>query len=202
MKIIGIAGGSGAGKSTVSYALVDVHPDIFEVINLDDYHKLGTEPNLPMLDGVINWDHPDIINWQGLLSDVRKLGTGQAVTIDVWAHRSNTNYAKTRTRIPRTIYPKPVLIIEGYLALYHPQLRKLFSQSYYLELDAKIRQTRRDKNQIINDPEYEQKVLLPMHHKYVEPTKRYANQIINVSKMSAAQVARIVWNDLNEINTS
>ena len=64
MNIIGIAGGSGSGKSTLSYRLVDTYPDKIELLNLDDYQKVGdSESDLPTLQGMINWDHPNIIRW-------------------------------------------------------------------------------------------------------------------------------------------
>ena len=71
MKIIGIAGGSGAGKSTVSYALEDENPNNIEVLNFDDYQKVGTDETRPMIDGKTNWDHPDIIRWDDLISDIQ-----------------------------------------------------------------------------------------------------------------------------------
>src|SRR3546814_13096312 len=70
------SGGSGSGKSTVSYSIVDSNPEKFEVINLDDYQKVGETTGLPMVGDMINWDHPDIIRWDDLIRDVNKLKSG------------------------------------------------------------------------------------------------------------------------------
>lgn len=191
MRIIGIAGGSGAGKSTVSYALVDDDPEQFEVINLDDYQKHRDEPGLPMLAGMINWDHPDIIRWDDLIADVKKLQDGDNIIIESWAHRSNPDYAQHRRMISRTIAPRPVVIIEGYLALYHPRLNQLFDKKFYLDLDTQTRAIRRDKSVLVGD-DYETKVLEPMFTEYVEPTKHNANLVIDVSDLTVNQVAETI----------
>lgn len=189
MKVIGIAGGSGAGKSTVSYALIDGGPDTFEVINLDDYQKLKTDPNLPMVEGMINWDHPDIIRWVDLIADIKRLKNGESATIDIWSHRSNPDYAEHGRMIPRTIEPKPVLIVEGYLALHRLELLKLYDKSFYLDVGDAIRSARRDKNDIVTDEGYEAKVLIPMFKQFVEPSKKNADVIIDVSSMGVDEVA-------------
>jgi uridine kinase len=196
MKIIGIAGGSGSGKSTVSYALVDENPDLFEVINLDDYQKARDEANLPMLGGMINWDHPNIIRWDNLIADIAKLKDDQPVTIDLWAHRSNPEYAKHHKMMRRTIEPQPVLIVEGYLALYNPALNKLFDKRYYFDLDDKTRAARRDKHEVINQEIYETKVLLPMHEKYIEPSRHNADVVLDVANMSVGEICERVKEDI------
>lgn len=188
MKIVCIAGGSGSGKSTVSYALVDSRPELFEVINFDDYQKLSSEPSLPMIDGMINWDHPDIILWDFLIKDIKRLKSGKTVTIDTWAHRSNTAYPTSASRISRTIYPKPIIIIEGNMALYSPELNLLYDRSYYLDLDASARYRRRNKDRIIGEENYIGQVLEPMHQKFVEPTKAYADEIIIVSSVTTIKL--------------
>lgn len=192
MKLIGIGGGSGSGKSTVSYALAEANPDTFEVINLDDYQKLKTDPNLPMFEGMINWDHPDAIRWDTLLSDIKQLQANQPVTLDVWTSHFNPNYYLTGRLVPRTIKPKLTMIVEGYLALYEPALRDLFDRTFYLDLDAATRTERRDKSAIIRNPEYETKVLPAMHNKYVQPTKQWADVVIEVAYASVEQICDII----------
>lgn len=168
MLVIAIAGGSGSGKSTVSYRLVDTYPDIFEVVNLDDYQKLKDDPDLPKIDGMINWDHPDVIRWSDLLTDIKILERDSHVTIQTWSHCSNPDYFQHGNMIPRAIHPQKVLIIEGYLALWNKDLRRLYKRSYYLDSDEPTMLRRRKK---FKNSDYEAKVLIPMHKKYVEPTK-------------------------------
>ncbi len=195
-RLIGIAGGSGSGKSTACYKLVDKYPDLFEVINLDDYQKKKTDPDLPMLANKINWDHPDIIDWDKLISDINDLMSGKSVTIDVWSHRSNPDYSSHGNMMPRTIQPKSIMLLEGYLALYNQQLNSLYDTKYYLELDDETRGQRRGKNDVIDDPQYEEKVLLPMHKQFVEPTKNLADVVLDVSAMSVEQAASKLYEDL------
>ncbi|MCH8821022.1 hypothetical protein IID23_00685 [Patescibacteria group bacterium] len=194
MKIISIAGGSGSGKSTLSYRLVDTYPKKVEMLTLDDYQLEDDGRNkLPTLKGMINWDHPDVIRWEKLLKDIEILRSGKPVTIRTWSDRSNPDYFEHKNMIPRTIHPKEVLIIEGYLSLWHKDLRDLYSRKYYLDIDQKTSQERRDK---FVDPVYDKEVLTPMHIKYVEPTKKFADVVLNVSKMSSDEVFDKVDQDL------
>ena len=199
MKIIGIGGGSGSGKSTVSHMIAEENPELFEVINLDDYQKLPTDPGLPMFNDMINWDHPDVIRWDDLISDIELLKNGQPVTIKVWTEKFNPYYHKTGIMVPRTINPKPTMIVDGYLALYNPSLYGLFERKYYLDLDAKTRMKRRAKGRIIRNPDYEANVLPAMHDKYVEPTKQNADVVIDVSGLSIDQVKQKILEDLGSV---
>ncbi len=186
MKIIGIAGGSGSGKSTLSYRLVDTYPKKVEMVTLDDYQlEDDGKTKLPNLNGMINWDHPDVIRWEKLLDDIEILRAGKPVTIKTWSDRSNPDYFKHRKMIPRTIYPKEILIIEGYLSLWNEKLRDLYSKKYYLDIDQKTSFERRDK---FVDPNYDKQVLTPMHIKYVEPTKKFADVVLNVAKMNSDEI--------------
>ncbi|MGZ6005403.1 MAG: uridine kinase family protein [Candidatus Saccharimonadales bacterium] len=188
MKVIGIAGGSGAGKSTICYKLVDSNPKLYEVLNFDDYQKVGETEGLPRLHGFINWDHPDIIRWDELIQDIETLKSGRAVTIQTWAHRSNPDYADTRQMISRTIKPKPILLVEGYLALYDPKLRALYDKTIYLDIDEKTRNQRRDKAIFTGGSDYQEKVLKPMFNQYVLPTRDLADLVIDVSNLNLDEV--------------
>ncbi|HEX5744530.1 MAG TPA: hypothetical protein VFX84_03730 [Candidatus Saccharimonadales bacterium] len=184
MKIIGIAGGSGSGKSSVARALVASDPDKFERLCIDDYHKLRTDPDLPMVGDIINWDHPDIIRWDKLLSDIASLKRGKPITIDV----KGPNYAETLKRVPKIVSPRPVLILEGYMTLYSPEVFKQFDKSLYLDLDQETRAARRNKNKIIDVPGYPEKVWAPMHKKYIEPTKANADVVLDISGLSIEEI--------------
>lgn len=202
-KIIGIAGGSGSGKSTLSYALVDPEPDTFEVINLDDYQRLRSDPDLPKLAGMINWDHPDVIRWSDLIADLSQLKRNGLATITIhsWAHRSNPEYFKHYKLKPRVVTAKPIILVEGYLALHNKELNKLYDRSYYLDLDQETRHWRRNKDAVLAKDAYLTKVLEPMHAMYVEPSKLCADKIIDVSKLSTPEVYKIVYDDLAELDS-
>jgi uridine kinase len=197
VSIVGIAGGSGAGKSSVSYELTDVFPDEYEVVNLDDFQKLRTDSSIPRHNGRINWDHPDIVDWPKLISAITTLQMGQSVTMDVWSHRSNPDFMSHGNFLPRTIYPRPVILLEGYLALHHPVVNRLYFRSYYLDADFNTRMARRGSNTVEGDQNYDLDILVPMHHQYVEPTKLLADMVVDVTSATVPEVAHLIRHDLS-----
>ncbi|MFT5036999.1 MAG: uridine kinase [Candidatus Azotimanducaceae bacterium] len=196
MKVIGIGGGSGSGKSTLCYSLMDTYSETFSIIHLDDYQKHKNDPTIPKSAGVINWDHPDTINWSALLSDIAKLKEGESVAISSWSHRDNVDYFAHGKMMDYTIYPKSLILLEGYLALWNAELLQMYDRTYFLEADQDIRMARRDK---FADPLYEEKILTPMHNEYVEPSKQNADVVIDVSASDAVAVHESVKDDLDEV---
>jgi uridine kinase len=180
---IGIAGGTGVGKSTLCHGLMDVHPGKIGLVQLDDYFK--PEDLVPLYDGHKNWDCPEALYLDKLIEDVSILRSGQSVTISTKNERLNPDYATTDRRIPVVFKPKPLLLVEGYLVLHDARLRELLDVSIFLELDHVTRLKRRV--HFMYD-KYEQEVLVPMHERYVEPTKQFADYVISVSELSAQQV--------------
>ncbi len=179
--IIGIAGGTGAGKSTICFKVMGKHPDKISFVHLDDYHN---KTKAPMLHGFVNLDHPEGLNFDQLLRDLRALKRGQNVTVQTKNERFNPK-AKEIGRLPMVIESKPVVLLEGYLALWQPMIRALLSDSIFLELDYFTRIKRRTK---FMDNVYQEKVLVPMHQLFVEPSKSFANHIVDVSGMTVDTV--------------
>lgn len=180
---IGIAGGTGAGKSTLCTAFQDKYLDKIGLIQLDDYFKLSFK--VPKFEGHTNWDHPDALYLNKLAKDLAELWQGKSVTINTKNERLNPDYRKTDKRILAEFRPKPIMFVEGYLVLYDERIRKFFKTSIWLDIDHKKRWKRRIH---FKYPEYEEKVLLPMYKQFVEPTKQYASHIIDVSDLSKEQV--------------
>jgi len=189
MKIIAIAGGSGSGKSTLAYALQQDFPDQIEILHFDDYHKLYGDPTMPMFHGNVNWDHPDIIRWKELINDIRSLQAGSEVKIETKSKKLNPEYNDTGQRVPHIIKPGSFVLVEGYLALYNPELNQLYDRKIFLELDEVNRNARRDKPaDDVTKASYVQAVLNPMHDKYVEPTKKNADLIVDVAAKTLDEV--------------
>jgi uridine kinase len=182
-KFIGIAGGTGAGKSTVCTALMDKYPDKIGLIQLDDYFKPANE--VPKLSGHENWDHPSAIYLKKLARDLANLAKGKRIIANTKNLRLNPDYVKTGKRIPVEFKPRPIMLVEGYLVLYEQGVRKLLSTSIWLDAGHKTRWSRRVH---FKYPEYEQKVLLPMYKKYAEPTKHFAHHVIDVTNKSLRQI--------------
>jgi len=188
---IGIAGGTGAGKSTLCIALQDKYPDKIGLIQLDDYFKPSAE--VPKIDGIENWDSSESLYLEKLARDLAKLSQGHPAVINTKNARLNPEYTRTEKRIPVEFQPKPIMLVEGYLTLYDERVRKFLNTTIWLETDHDTRWARRVH---FKNSEYEEKVLKPMHKKFVEPTKQYAEHIIDVSNLSKEEVFSQVENIL------
>lgn len=173
-----IAGGSGSGKTTLALGLLARFPD-WTVVHLDDYQKRRAD--IPRLGRHVNWDHPDAVDFPRLLRDVRALRRGEPVRI--MARTSQT--ARAERRVPRTIVSGPTLLVEGYLALWHPDVRALADTSIFLHAPWRARKTRRRWNM---DEEYLNEVLDPMHRAHVEPTRRFADLVLNAGRLGPGRI--------------
>jgi uridine kinase len=178
--VIGIAGGTGSGKTTVAdYILETVGPEKIAFLPHDAYyrelHDLSVEERAQ-----VNFDHPSSLETELLIEHITQLREGNSIELP--------NYDfKTHTRIPETttVDPQLILIVEGILIFAEPELRKLFDLKIYVDTDADIRFIRRLKRDIEERGRTTQSVInqyietvRPMHLEFVEPSKRYASLII------------------------
>lgn len=189
--LVAIAGGSGSGKSTVAVALCKKYPDKIAVLHIDDYFK-GKE-HVPMFENFTNWDHPDAVDFERIRTDLASLKSGEPVTILTKSELYNPGYSHAlKNKIEHTVEPRPIVILEGYLALADQGVRNLLDHKVYLDIPIEESAKRRSSNKFALDQEYFSKVLVPMHRKHVEPTKSHADQILDVSKMDADEVLSAV----------
>lgn len=180
MTIIGIAGGTGSGKTTVVKKIVEALPPHYvAVVPLDSYYNDTTEMTEEERHA-INFDHPDAFDWKLLIKQVNELRKGNAI------EQPTYSYIKCN-RLPETIHvePKPVIIIEGIMTLLNKKLREMMDLKIFVDADPDerlIRVIQRDTlergrtAQMVIDRYL--KVLKPMHEEFIEPTKRYADLII------------------------
>ena len=195
--VIGVAGGSGCGKSTLSYGLKAKYPKLIEVVHFDDYQK--EETDVPLLDGTRNWDHPDAINFKQLHQDLTQLINNKQVTVMTKSSIINPTYEE-KGRIKHTLDPKKIIIVEGYLAFHDKKIRKMFDFSIFLDCPISESMKRRDKIICGDDSDgYNTKILIPMHAKYVEPTKKTADMTLDVVKNNKDDVFGIVHKKLAEL---
>ncbi len=197
--LIGIAVGSGCGKSTLAYRLRDKYPNLIEVVHFDDYQK--EEIEIPFFKGIRNWDHPDSIAFEQLYSDLIQLKNNKEVQVMTNSSIINPAYEE-KGRIKHILKPKKIIIVEGYMALYDKKIRDLLDFKIFLASPISESMKRRDK--IIYDGdneelEYNNKILIPMHTKYVEPTKKMADFSIDVIKNTKDKVYKIVHDKLIEL---
>jgi uridine kinase len=193
---VGIAGGSGSGKSTLSYRLRDNFPDFIEVVHFDDYIK--EDKDVPFLEGMRNWDHPDAIYFEKLYQDLLLLKEDQKIKIMTKSSIINPIYEE-KGRIQHTLEPKKIIIVEGYMALLNKKINDLFDLKIFLNIPINESITRRNKTTYDNESEYNKKILIPMHKKYVEPTKNNADLLIDALNNNKDEVYKIVFDKLTKI---
>lgn len=180
MYIIGIAGGTGSGKTTVVNKILETLPaDHVALIPLDSYYN-DTSDLTPEERKRINFDHPDAFDWQLLIEQLQALRNHQSIEQPTYSYLVSN-------RLPETIHIEPcdVIVIEGIMTLWNKELRDMMDLKIYVDADPDerlIRVIRRDTvergrtAQMVID-RY-QAVLKPMHEEFIEPTKRYADLII------------------------
>lgn len=177
---IGVAGGTGSGKTTVTRALVDaVGAGNVAFLPHDAYYR--DYGHVPVEErGGVNWDHPDALETELLVSQLERLLEGRVIERPRYDFRTYTRLAETQQ-----VEPRPVLIVEGILILAERHLRELLDIKVYVDTDADIRLIRR----LMRDVEERARTVTsvieqylrtvrPMHLEFVEPSKRYADLII------------------------
>ena len=180
MLIIGIAGGTGSGKTTVVKKIIESLP-AGEVVLLpqDSYYKDSSHVPLERRQS-INFDHPDAFDWPLLTEQVAVLRRGESVEQPVYEY-------VTSSRLPRTIHiePREVIIIEGIMALYDPNLRAMMDLKVFVDTDPDERLIRVIQRDVLERGrtaeavmERYTRVLKPMHLQFIEPCKRYADLIV------------------------
>lgn len=189
--VIGICGGSGTGKSTLAFGLLDSWPDKVTVFHLDDYFR--PENEVPSLHGMVNWDDPGALYSDKMVKDLSTLKSGMPTVINTKSPRLNPDFLKTGERIPVEFQPKPIIVVEGFLTFYFGALRNLFDLSIYLEASFNVHTKRRVHGKLHNfPPNYNNLVLEPMHKRYVFPYKKYADLVIDTEKLTKEDVLKEV----------
>ena len=178
--VIGIAGGTGSGKTTVANEILRaVGRDTAAYLPHDAYYK--DLSNLPAAQrAMVNFDHPNSLETELMIEHVKALKAGEVVKLSIYDF---ANHARTDEYI--TIKPSPVIIVEGILIFTEAELRNLFDVKLFVDTDADIRMIRRIRRDISERgrtiesvlTQYE-KTVRPMHLEFVEPSKRYADVII------------------------
>jgi len=178
--VIGIAGGSGSGKTTVAHIIIErVGADHIAFLQHDAYYKdLSDLP--PNQRALINFDHPDSLDNELLIQHIDQLKNYQSIELPVYDFKNHT-----RTSMTVRIDPQPLILVEGILIFAEPRLRPLFDVKIFVDTDPDIRFIRRLERDIIERGRTTESVIQqylntvrPMHLDFVEPSKRYADVII------------------------
>ncbi len=178
--IIGVTGGSGGGKTSVSKAILSHFPDQkIAMIEHDSYYK--DQSHLTFEERIsTNYDHPLAFETSLLIDHLNALSQGRSVDIPIYDYTQHTRSDKTYRQEPQDVF-----IVEGILVLEDERLRNLMDIKLFVDTDDDIRIIRRIKRDMQErgrslDSIIEQytSVVKPMYHQFIEPTKRYADIII------------------------
>ena len=177
--LILIAGGTGAGKTTVTNEILDELHESVTVLNQDDYYKSFDDLTLDERKKV-NYDHPESVDMDLLVLHLKRLLKGQSISMPKYDY---VNYKRKTSRI--VVRPSKVIILEGVLALEDARIRDLASIKIFVESDDDTRFIRRlvrdmnERGRSLDDViDQYLSTVKPMYHIFAKPTKRYADIII------------------------
>lgn len=178
--LIGIAGGTGSGKSTFTNRIKDAFGDRVSILYHDNYYKAHDE--MPFEERKkLNYDHPDAFDTELLIEHIKALKSGQSIICPTYDY-SQHNRAKNTI----TVEPRKVILIEGILTLCDSRLRDLMDIKIFVDADADerilrrvLRDTKERGRNIENIIDQYLTTVKPMHYLYVEPTKSYADLVVN-----------------------
>jgi uridine kinase len=178
--VIGVAGGSGSGKSTVTReVLASIGPEMAAVVMQDDYYLDQTHLS-PEERCKTNYDHPDAFDWPLMMRHVQALRRGEPIDMPVYDFSAHNRSSRTIT-----VKPAPVIVIEGLFALYEPRLCKMMSLKIFVDTASDVRFIRRLQRDITERGRSTESVIQqyletvrPMHKQFIEPTKRNADVIL------------------------
>jgi len=192
--VIGIAGGSGSGKTTVAQEILNrVGPDRIAYLQHDSYYKdLSGLP--PTQRAEVNFDHPHSLETELLIRHVVSLRDYQPVEVPIYDFSTHSRTTRTFT-----VAPHSVIVVEGILIFAEPELRKLFDVKIFVDTDSDIRLIRRLQRDIAERGRTTETVIRqymatvrPMHLEFVEPSKRYADVIIPEGGFNTAALDMVV----------
>ena len=192
--IIGVAGGSGSGKSTVARNVAQaLQTESVAFIDMDAYYL--NFAHLPLPDRrKINWDHPEAFDWELLVGQLTQLAAGESIEKPVYDFVSHTRSDRTLV-----VPPAHVVVVDGILLFSDARVRDLCDVKVFVDADPDIRLIRRIRRDMSKrgrplDEILEQYVttVQPMHLQFVEPTKRYADVIVPRGGHNAVAIEMIV----------
>ncbi|WP_306353052.1 uridine kinase [Flavobacterium sp. '19STA2R22 D10 B1'] len=199
MLIIGIAGGTGSGKTTVVHQIMNELPETeVGIISQDSYYKETLNTLSYEERSKINFDHPRAIDFELLVTHLKALKAGEIIEQPVYSFVTHN-----RTDDTVITHPRKVMIVEGILILSNPELRDMFDIKIFVHADSDERLIRRLKRDIAERGRDMEEVLSryqdtlkPMHQQFIEPTKAFADIIIPNDKYNtvAIDVVRAVIN--------
>jgi uridine kinase len=192
--VIGIAGGSGSGKTTVAQEILQrVGPERIAFLQHDSYYKdLSGLP--PTQKAEVNFDHPNSLETELLTQHIASLRDGKPVEVPIYDFSTHSRTSQTYT-----VQPRMVILVEGILIFTEPALREMFDVKIFVDTDSDLRFIRRLERDITERGRTTESVIKqyqatvrPMHLEFVEPSKRYADVIIPEGGHNTAALDMVV----------
>lgn len=192
--VIGIAGGSGSGKTTVAQEILQrVGPERIAFLQHDSYYKdLSGLP--PAQKAEVNFDHPNSLETDLLIQHIASLRNGKPVEVPIYDFSTHSRTSRTFT-----VQPRGVILVEGILIFTEPALREMFDIKIFVDTDSDIRFIRRLERDLKERGRTTESVIKqyqatvrPMHLEFVEPSKRYADIIIPEGGHNTAALDMVV----------
>lgn len=182
MTIIGVAGGSGSGKTTYASMLAEVLGlENSSILLQDSYYKDHSQ--VFEGDGSVNFDHPDALDWDLLVQHLQDLKAGRAIEVPIYNFTTHSREDRTRR-----VIPSDYIIVDGILIFSISKLLNLFDKKVYIDTPENLRFERRIHRDTIERGRTKEGVIkqyqatvLPMHSKFVEPSKKEADYVISGS---------------------
>jgi len=190
LQIIGIAGGSGSGKTTFAHKILSNVPHKVSLLHMDSYYLPTIPSELITKSGKPNYDHPKAFDWELLYAHLETLKAGQNIEVPIYDFNTNS-----RTKYTKTIEPTEVVIFEGIFSLYNQDIRNYLDIMCFLYVESDIRFSRRlnrdvkERNRTLDSviKQYYETVR-PMYQKYLAPQKDYAHFIVGEETCKAADI--------------
>jgi uridine kinase len=192
--VVGIAGGSGSGKTTLAEAILDeIGRERIAFLPHDAYYR--DQSHLTLEERLrVNYDHPDALETDLLIQHIEALHRGEAIERPVYDFKLNTRSPETRY-----VEPRQIILVEGILLFYEPQLRKLFDMKLFVDADPDICFIRRLMRDIQERGRTVESVITqylgtvrPSYIEFVEPSKRFADVIIPEGGMNNVALQMVI----------
>ena len=189
MYLVGIAGGSGSGKTTFAKKVIHHVSDPDVILLSQDSYYLSAPPTDLTVRGEFNFDHPDAFDWPLMRDHLKRLKAGERVAIPVYDFKTSRRLSETHL-----VGPCKTIVMEGIYTLWDACIRELFDIKVYLNVDSDIRFIRRlhrdvrERGRTLDSiiRQYYDTVR-PMHHEFLDPTRQYADLIVGEETDIAAE---------------
>lgn len=179
MKVVGICGVSGSGKSTIANYLASEYPKEVTLLSLDDYFKKASEVGKDWCE--INWEDPSVIKFDKLIEDIKKLKIGKSIKVFSKSKFYNPDFDYEKyNKVEVEIHSKEIIVLEGFLIFVNEELRNLIDVKVYLDLNIEDGLKRRVGDKHPPSGEYIENYIIPSFTENILEKKKYADFVIHV----------------------